>query len=141
MSEHKIKLVLDTNTIISGLFWKGNEFQLLEKIEKGNAELFLTQDMLLEIGKVLHYPRLEKYVRSAGITPEVLLEKIISFSILLDAQEQVTVCRDPEDDKVISCAIAANAQYIVTGDEDLLVLKKYKGIQIITTKEVLELLS
>ena len=142
MPVQKIKLVLDTNTLISGLLWKGNEFQLLEKIEQGKAFLFLTKEIISEIDRVLHYQRLESYILKAGISIEELLKKIISLShIILESSVNINVCRDPEDNKFIECAVLANARYVVTGDEDLLVLKEYKDINIITTNEALKLIS
>src|SRR3989338_3024014 len=142
MPVQKIKLVLDTNTLISGLLWKGNEFQLLEKIEQGKAFLFLTKEIISEIDRVLHYQRLESYILKAGISIEELLKKIISLShIILESSVNIKVCRDPEDNKFIECAVLANARYVVTGDEDLLVLKEYKDINIITTNEALKLIS
>src|SRR3989338_10524523 len=133
MLEHKIKFVLDTNTIISGLLWKGNEFQLLKHIEQEEAIFVLTNEIVAELEAVLRYPRLSKYIQQAGITVEELLAKICSLAILqLDPVEKVEVCRDRKDNKFLSCALAANADYIVSGDNDLLVLKEYKGIKILT---------
>ena len=141
MLEHKIKFVLDTNTIITGLLWKGNEFQLLKHIEQEEAIFVLTNEIVAELEAVLHYPRLSKYIQQAGITVEELLAKICSMAILqLDPVEKVEVCRDRKDNKFISCVLAANADYIVSGDDDLLVLKEHKGIKILTTKQALEML-
>ncbi len=140
MSEARIKLVLDTNTIISGLLFRGNEFKLLEAIEAGKASLFMTKEILQEIDKVLHYERLEKYILKSGLSVERLLEKVISFSnIIFGHKTNVKICRDPTDNKFLECAEIADVRYLVSGDDDLLSLKKYEQIEIITTREALNL--
>ena len=141
MFEARIKFVLDTNTIISGLLFRGNEFRLLEVIEAGKASLFLTKEILQEIDKVLHYERLEKYILKSGLSVERLLEKVISLSnIIFGHKTNIKICRDPTDDKFLECAKIAGVKYLVSGDDDLLSLKKYEQIEIITTKEALNLL-
>src|SRR3989338_1769750 len=141
MSEEKIKLVLDTNTIISGLLWKGIEFELLQTIEQQKALLFLNADILMEIHRILHYERLKKYIILSELSPEQLIEKITALAHIISGNTPKTsLCRDKEDEKFITCAILSNAKYIITGDEDLLVIKQYKNIKIITTKEALELI-
>lgn len=142
MSANVLKLVLDTNTIISGLLWKGNECNLLEEIEKGKAQLYLTLEIIEEIDRVLHYPRLSGYIAEAGIQREELLEKILSLAhVVVSQSSPLTLCRDPQDNKFLECAIHVNADFVVSGDRDLLVLKEYEAVKIITTKEALEKIS
>ena len=141
MSEKKIRLVLDSNTIISGLLWKGNEYLLLGAIDNKNAELYISEEILLEIDRVLHYPRLEGYIKKAGLSIEELLQKILSLSrIVIGENRNVHVCRDPDDNKFIECAINANADYLISGDNDLLVIKVHENIKITTTREILKIL-
>ena len=133
-----VKLVLDTNTIISGLLWKENEFKLLELIEQGRAELFISEEIFKELSRVLNYPKLEKYIVKSGLTVEELLEKISSLSNFVFVKNKVNLCRDPNDDKIIECALSAKVNYIITGDKDLLVLKQVGMVKIIRTFEVLK---
>ena len=136
-----LKLVLDTNTIISGLLWKGNEFQLLQEVERGNAMLFLTPPILEEIKRVLHYPRLKSMITQSGLTPEQLLEKIMSLShLVVGPLIPITICRDKKDNMFLECALLCNADYIISGDNDLLILKEYKNIRIVPTTNILKLI-
>lgn len=134
-----LKLVLDTNTIVSGLLWRGNEFQLLQKIEEGKVQLFITQEILEEISNVLNYPRLTEYIEESGLTVEKLLEKIASMStFVIGPKQNITICRDKKDNKIIECAVNSKADYIVSGDNDLLDLKEFEGIKIFKTTDILK---
>ncbi len=142
MHEKTIRLVLDTNTIISGLLWRGYEFTLLESIEQGKAQFFLSKEIIQEIDEVLRCQRLEKFIKQAGLSVEELLQKIVSLTHIIAGQtEKITICRDPDDNKIIECAIIAKALYIITGDKDLLVLGQYKTVKFITTQEALKIIN
>ena len=75
---------------------------------------------------------LEKY---NGNHIKVPLIHIVSAMKIIPETENIQICRDPDDDKFISCAVDSNAQYIVSGDKDLLVLEKYKNIEIVTVSQ------
>jgi putative PIN family toxin of toxin-antitoxin system len=64
-----------------------------------------------------------------------VLSPLFSSLNLIETETEVVICRDPDDDKFIECAIDAKALYIVSGDNDLLTIKEYEGIQIITAKD------
>ena len=136
-----LKLVLDTNTLVSAFFWEGNEAELFRKIEQGKAESYITIEILKEIEEVIKRPKFDKVMRNAGLTPDQIIQKIVSLSYLVIAPKiTVKVCRDEKDDKFLECAESAKADYLVSGDEDLLVLKEYHGIPIVRTWKILQLL-
>ena len=133
------KLVLDTNTIVSAFFWEGNEAELLRKIEQGKAKSYITSEILYEVEDVIKRPKFNEVMRKANLTPDQIMQKIVSLSNLVIAPKiTVKVCRDEKDNKFLECAESAKADYIVSGDEDLLYLKEFKGTRIITAKEFLE---
>ena len=137
-----LKLVLDTNTLVSAFFWKGNESKLFEHIEQKKALLYTSPEILQEIEDVLHREKFLKVLSLTQQTPEQIIQKIISLShIVLGNKQNIHICRDPKDDKFIVCAVLATADYLVSGDKDLLVLKQYDTIKIIPTSEILTLLS
>jgi len=141
MSEMSLKLVLDTNTIISAFFWNGNEAELFRKIEQGKAALFITREILAEIEDVIKRPKFDKVMKNAGLTPDQIMQKIVSLSHLVIAPKfNIKVCRDEKDNKFLECSESAKVDYLVSGDEDLLVLKEYNGIPIVRTWKMLELL-
>ena len=135
------RLVLDTTTLVSAFFWEGNEAELFRKIEQGQGILFITGEILKEIEEVIKRPKFNEVMRKVNLTPEHIMQKIVSLShLVITPQLNIEICRDSKDNKFIECAIIAAAQYIVTGDTDLLVLKEYKSIKITTTTEILKLI-
>ncbi len=141
MSEMRLKLVLDTNTIVSAFFWEGNEAELFRNIEQGKANLYITIEILKEVEEVIKRPKFDEAMKKAGLTPDQIMQKIVSLSHLVIAPKwNIKVCRDEKDNKFLECAESAKADNIVSGDEDLLTLKEYNGIPIIRTWRILQLL-
>ena len=136
-----LKLVLDTNTIVSAFFWEGNEAELLRKIEQGKAELYVTSEILNEVEEVIKRPKFNEIMKKANLTPDQIMQKIVSLSHLVIAPKlNIKVCRDEKDNKFLECAESAKADYLISGDEDLLVLKEYNRIPIVRTSRILQLL-
>lgn len=137
----QLKLVLDTTTIVSAFFWEGNEAELFRRIEIGKANLYISSEILKEIEEVIKRPKFSAVMKEAQLTPDQIMQKIVSLSYLvLTAKTDVNVCRDKKDNKFLECAETAQADYIVSGDEDLLSLKEYKRIPIVRTVNILYLL-
>jgi len=140
MSEMLLKLVLDTNTIVSAFFWEGNEAELFRKIEQGKAKLYITSEILKEVEKVIKRPKFNEVMAKVNLTPDQIMQKIVSLSHLVIAPKlNINVCRDEKDNKFLECAESAKVDYVVSGDEDLLVLKEYNGIPIVKTWKILQL--
>jgi len=136
-----LKLVLDTNTIISAFFWEGNEAELFRKIEQGKANLYITIEILREVEEVIKRPKFNEVMKKAGLTPDQIMQKIVSISHLVIAPKlNIKICRDEKDNKFLECAESAKADYLISGDEDLLSLKEYKEIPIVRTRRILQLL-
>lgn len=131
-----IKVVLDTNVLISILFWKGPSRHIVDLAIANKIKSVTSPEILEEVEAVLYedFPQVP-YDKIEGI-----IRDILSYSQLIIPQ-QVTVkkLRDLKDTKIIACAVSAKADYIVTGDKDLLVLKKYGEIQISNPKTFLDL--
>lgn len=137
-----LKLVLDTNTIISAFFWEGNEAELLRKIEQGKATLYLSEEILTEIEEVIKRQKFNAVMEKAGVTPNQVMQKITSLShVVIASNMNVNLCRDKKDNKFLECAEKAKAVYIVSGDEDLLSLREYNGISIVRAGKILQLLN
>jgi putative PIN family toxin of toxin-antitoxin system len=136
------KLVLDSNTIVSAFFWEGNEAELFRKIEQGKAKLYITSEILNEIEDVIKRLKFNEVMKKANLTPDQIMQKIVSLSHLVIVPKiTVKVCRDEKDNKFLECAESAKADYIVSGDFDLLSLKEHKGISIVRTSRILQLLN
>jgi uncharacterized protein len=133
-SEQKnIKIVLDTNIWISFLIGKKLS-SLVTAIAESAVEIFLSDKLLNEITKVLKYPRLEHRVSEAKLHK---LFKIFKNEIKkIQPACSISDCRDAKDNFLLELAVSANADYLVTGDSDLLVLNPYRGIKIIKAHEL-----
>jgi uncharacterized protein len=136
-----LKLVLDTNSIVSAFFWDGNEAELLRKIEQGKAKSCITSEILKEIENVIKRPKFKEAMIKTILTPDQIMQKIVSLSQLVIAPKlNIKVCRDEKDNKFLECAESAKTDYVVSGDEDLLVLEEHNKIPIVKSWKILQLL-
>jgi putative PIN family toxin of toxin-antitoxin system len=131
-----VRVVLDTNVYISAILFGGNCEEILRLANLGSFDLLLSKDILLEIKSVLKNKF--NWTRKQ-VTTTISYLKDIATEIKPDISLDI-VHDDPSDNKVIECALAGKAHYIVTGDRNhLLPLKKYKNIKIISPAEFLRL--
>ena len=130
-----MRVTVDTNFLISATQWDYSvAHKLLKKFILSDAKIFTTQDILDETAEVLE--RDFKYSKSEA---KNIIEKILLFADLIEPKQKVDVIKDdPDDNKVIECAIESSSNYIVTYDKHLLKLKEYKGIKIVKPEEILK---
>jgi putative PIN family toxin of toxin-antitoxin system len=131
-----LKAVLDTNVLISSFFWKGPSRHIVDLAIANKVKSVTSPEILEEVEAVLYedFPQVP-YDKIEGI-----IRDILSYSqLVIPRQVMVKKLRDLKDTKVIACGLSIKADYIVTGDKDLLVLKKYRGIRILTPKAFLDL--
>ncbi|MBI4735911.1 MAG: putative toxin-antitoxin system toxin component, PIN family [candidate division NC10 bacterium] len=127
------RAVLDTNVIVSGLITsKGTPADLLTAWRNRRFDLVIGPAILQEIERVLRLPRITKAYRLAPQDISGLVELLTSRAVLTPGRLAIpSTARDPEDDQILACAIEGHADYIVTGDQDLLILERFQGIPII----------
>ena len=138
-----MRIILDTNTVISALLWKGSPHHLFT-VARGRRDiaLYSSPKLLAELADVLSRAKLAPAVSSTHRSPESLMRRYVGLvSIVVPASVPPVVAADPDDDHVLACALAAQADLIVSGDSHLLNLKTYQGIPIVTAAEVLSRLS
>jgi len=134
-----MNIVLDTNTVISGLFWRGAPRQVLDLARSGTFTLFTSPDLLSELTDVLGRKKFSEKLALAETSVEELVFGYASLAKTVRPNKIDSVIKaDPDDDKVLACAKAANVEIIASGDSHLLDLKEYKGIQIMTVNQLLE---
>jgi putative PIN family toxin of toxin-antitoxin system len=130
-----IRVVLDTNALVSGLLFGGTPGKLLDLWRTGTIRLIMSRVMLDEFLRVLAYPKLRlseeeiHYLLYVEVLPHVEMVKVRPGPILIPM--------DPSDDMFLHCAVAAGAKYIISGDRHLLRLKSYKRIEILSPAEFL----
>ena len=126
-----MKIVVDTNVIISGVFFGGAPGQVIKAIVSSKVTAYSTTDIIDEYMEIVD----EMISRKQGSLNRNILMPFINSLEMIEPKTHIEVSRDPDDDKFIECAKDAGALYIVSGDKDLLVIEEYDGIQIITAKE------
>ncbi len=133
-----IKVVLDTNILISSIFWKGTPRQVVDLAATHEILSVTSAEILQETAIVLT----EDFT---GVPPEKIhqiIKDILSYSEVI-LPRKITLppsqLRDVTDTKILACAVSGNVNYLITGDKDLLVLKNYQGIPIITARTFLDL--
>ena len=137
-----IRAVLDTNVLVSGLLSKqGPPHQVLDAWLEGHYTLVTSLYLVDELIHVLSYPRIANRFRLAEREITDILAALLSQAEITPGQLHLPgATRDPKDDAVVACAIEGGADYIVSGDQDLLVLGHYQGCQVITPRQFLGIL-
>ena len=135
-----MRLVLDTNTVLSALLWRGTPYRLLQAIrhQHPSLQLYSSPVLLEELTDVITRPSFTQRLNSIGKTVRQVLADYIEIVELVEPLEVPRIVRDPDDDHVLACALAAKAQIIVSGDKDLLDLTEYQSISILTTADALQ---
>jgi uncharacterized protein len=133
-----IKAILDTNVLISGIFWRGAPFEILQAWQEQRFRLVIT------------VPILNEYSRVAGeITKKYSIPILSNIFNLIELHSEIVepvsfaqaVCTDPDDDKFLEAAVGAEADYVISGDAALLRVKRYHRTQIVTPSQFLKLLA
>lgn len=137
-----MRLVLDTNTVVSGLLWQGLPGKLIDAAQEKSVSLYTSALLLAELRGVLERAKFARQLESRGLDVVTIFDGFAALaSIVTPAIITPTVANDPADDSVLACALAAQADLIVSGDTHLLGLKTYHGIPIVTAAEALLRLS
>jgi putative PIN family toxin of toxin-antitoxin system len=130
-----VKIIVDTNVLISGIFFSGPPFKILQSWRDGRVTLVVSQEILDEykrVGEILsvQYPDID----FAGF-----MELVMSHAQIVSASPLgAPVCSDSDDDKFLACACAAKAKIIISGDKHLLNVGFYKGIEIFTPRRFVD---
>lgn len=135
-----MRIVLDTNVVMSALLWRGPPYRLLAAIRQHpRLQLYSSPVLLEEITDVLTRPAATKQLAAIGKTArEVIADYLEAVELVEPAEIPAVITRDPDDDHVLACAITARAEIIVSGDRHLLDLSTYQGIPILKAAEALQ---
>jgi uncharacterized protein len=130
----RLTVTADTNVYISALQFGGRPDEVLRLARRGLVRLAVSEPILAEVRRVLG----DKFRRTAEEVAEA--DRLIrAFAELVTpARRLAVVAEDPDDDRVLECAVAAGAQVLVSGDKDLLRLGEFEGIAIVTVTAFLE---
>ena len=130
-----MRVVIDTNVLISAIFWTGKPKQLLNYVRRQKITFVTSNQLLDELRQILI--RQDKPFHLRDNEADQVVEAMRSSAEIVDSHSQLTVCHDEMDNRVIASAIDGKAEYIVTGDLHLLGLKSYQSVKIMTVSDFL----
>lgn len=137
-----IKAVLDTNILVSSAInTKGSISQEIYQKSKLKHFLLITSPLILsEMDETLHKERITKRYQYSDEELQEIVSNVASVSYIVPGTSRIEVVRDPDDNKIIAAAIEGRADYIVTRDKDLLDLKEYQEIKIVSPESFIKIL-
>jgi putative PIN family toxin of toxin-antitoxin system len=128
--------VIDTNVWVSALLWQGTPGRVIELAGEQEVRLITSRALLNELSATLAKKKLARHVQATGLTADQMRANVRRLVTIVQPHPlQAPVARDADDDAVLACAVAARADLIVSGDDDLLSLARFAGIAIVTAAQ------
>lgn len=137
-----LKVVLDTNILVSGtIVPKGNPYGVIKAWKEGQFLLVVTPQLIQEVIEVLMRPHIRRGYSLGDQQVSDVIQAIVEGGLMVPGRLEIAaVARDPDDDAILACAKEGKANYIVTGDKDLLDLDVFEGIPIVSARKFLSIL-
>lgn len=138
-----IKVLLDTNVVISGLLYRGKPFEILRLAEQGHIALCTTPRLFEEFFAVVQRKKFSPRLQELRLSPEALVAKFATLVRIVPLNKQLSLLtreqpRDPSDAIVILSALSAAVEVLVSGDQDILDLKEIRSVRIVSPDEFME---
>ena len=114
-----MKVIIDTNAFVSGIIWSGKPAQIVSKWLSDEFELILSAELLAEYVEVIE--RLSKSPQLGSHWQDTLIKKATFVSV----NQTVDICRDPDDNFILALGLASRADYLITGDKDILTISDF----------------
>ena len=135
-----LRVTLDTNVLMSGILWDGEASKLLRLVEEKKIQCFVSIEILAEYDRVIRSSEIMDKVCDYDIRIKSAVIKIIEICSIVEPKTKILAIKeDPDDDKILECAIEAKVDYIITYDQHILKLKEFSGIKIVSPSEFLRL--
>ena len=128
-----MRIVIDTNVLASAVFFGGKPYQLLQYIMESRVNVVASKEIVDEYEEIVLRLK-QKY---PAFNTKIPLQDLLARFEIIRVSSEVHVSRDPDDDKFLSCAVDGKCLYIVSGDNDLLSIGSYEGIEILTVSDFL----
>ncbi|MCY4643890.1 MAG: putative toxin-antitoxin system toxin component, PIN family [Bacteriovoracales bacterium] len=123
-----MRVIIDTNVFISGIFWSGSPAQIMKLWEERKLSLILSDEIFEEYKRVAFHLE-EQY---GPIDLEPFFDLLIFYGeFYTPIKSSKVICKDPDDDKFLNCALAASVNIVISGDKELLSLSNYQGVEIL----------
>jgi uncharacterized protein len=133
-----LRVVADSNVLISALLWTGSPHKILKLAENKSLILCSSLPIIEEMSEVLARQKFVERLGELKTTPEELMESLLGLvEIVRPAISLNEIKDDPEDNRILECALEAGADYIISGDSHLLKLKSFRDMPIVTPRKFL----
>lgn len=134
-----MRIVADTNVLISATFWKGDSFKIIEKVENKEIELIISKEIIEEYANVLNYEEIREKVKTKSLAARFTIGAIIGMATIVQPKEKVDIIKeDSDDNKFLEAALEGKADFIISQDNHLLKIREFKGIKILKPEEFLK---
>ena len=135
-----MKITADTNVLVSASFWTGNSFRILNLVDKGYIELFLSEKIIEEYVEVVKRAEIEDKILDKNLILNRVVQKVLANSTIIIPSRKLDIIKEDFDDNaVLECAVEGKVDYLITQDSHLLKLGKFEGIKIVTPEEFFNL--
>ena len=136
-----MKVVLDTNTLISAIVWRGEANKIIEVALNKKIEIIITKEILAEVIDVLNRERFDDFIENKKEKIEDLIRVILSFSTLIETKTKIELIKeDPKDNIILEAALDGKTSYIISYDRHLLNMIEFNKIKIMTPTDFLKLI-
>lgn len=133
-----MRIVVDTNVVLSGLLWTGPPQHLINLARAREIDLYSSVFLIAELAEVIGREQFASRILAAGLSAaELMADYATLVRLVIPAEIRPAVRDDPDDDQVLACALASQADLIVSGDKDLRRLKTYHRISIVSPADAL----
>lgn len=134
--------VLDTTVVVSGVLWNGPPRKIVDAAKAARIDLYTCEELLAELDVTLTLSKFHSRLQAYGLEPASITNGYAALAKVIAPLPAIKrTCRDPDDDMVLACALAAHADAIITGDKDLLSLVQFRRIPILNAADALALLT
>ncbi len=136
-----MKVTLDTNVLVSASFWTGDSLRVVDLIDQKTVEFILSDEIIDEYKKVINSEGIMEKTKRKNLILIKTAGRVMEDCIIVKPEEKLNIVKeDPDDDKILECAVAGKADFIVTKDNHLLKLKEFRGMKIVRPEEFLKMI-
>ena len=125
-----MRVVIDTNVLISAIFWTGKPKHLLNQVRLGKLTFLTSIALLAELKEIL--TRKDKPFKLSVVEAEQVVAAMRDLAEIVEPRQRLSICQDEDDNRVLECALEGRAEWIITGDLHLLRLQSLQGVPIVT---------
>jgi hypothetical protein len=136
-----MRVVLDTNVVVSGLLWGGNPGRMLRAGRRENLKLFTSLPLLEELTNIMSRPKFKKRIAASQLSIDQLIDSYAELTSLVRPLDVPRLAPDVDDDVVIGTALAAKADLLVTGDQAFLAMMVHEHVRLVSVSDALDALS